>query len=57
MKGNPALTTRRNIMVDSLKSYAGRVVRNDAFKRGAAGAAAGIIVAGIIEAAWPTLSE
>jgi hypothetical protein len=41
-------------LFDRTKFYFGRVVRNDATRRGLAAAGAGLVMSLIIEAAWPT---
>jgi predicted transcriptional regulator len=39
---------------DLVPSFASRVMNNDALKKGLAGAAAGLLVAVVSEAIWPT---
>lgn len=40
--------------LDRTKGYLTRVIRADATKRGVAGAGAGLIMAMVIEALWPS---
>jgi hypothetical protein len=39
---------------DDTRSYLSRVINNDAVKKGLAGAAAGLLVAAVSEAIWPS---
>jgi hypothetical protein len=43
-----------NIIADSSSSFFRRLITNDAARKGLVGAVAGLLVAAITEAVWPT---